>query len=418
MVGGHQRTAARTFIVLMGIVSLFGDMTYEGARGLLGPYLAMLGASAASVGFVAGLGEFVGDALRLVSGQLAHRTRAWWTFVVAGYAMNIVAVPGLALAGRWEAAACLVLLERVGKAVRSPARSTLVSHAATAVGVGWSFGLEEALDQVGAITGPLLTAAVLWGARGEPIDTRYRLAFGLLLLPALANLALVLAARRRYPRPETFEHDRAVGPTPSQGPFRLFVAAAMLFGLGFADWALVAFHASRTGHFGPAMLPVLYAGVMGVDGLAALGVGRCFDRHGLLVLAAATIVSAAYAPLVFLAPSGMVVIGGAVLWGVGMGVQESVFKAAVARLVPKDVRARAYGVFFAWFGLAWWVGSAAMGWLYDRSIPTLIGFSVVMQLGAAALFAVLGRWLAARESLPGGRPSVSTDTRKAPKCPD
>ena len=385
--------SARTFIVLMGIVALFGDMTYEGARGLVGPYLALLGASATGVGFAAGLGEFLGYGLRLLTGWFADRTRSYWPLVIAGYAVNLVAVPGLALVGSWQAAVALLLLERIGKAVRSPARSTLVSYAANQAGVGKSFGLEEALDQVGAVSGPLLTAFAIWIVREEPIAARYQLAFLVLLLPVLLNLGLVLAARRIFPRPESFEQTERKSHPQLGTLFRWYVVGAMLVALGFADWALVAFHASRTGMLELAMLPLLYAGVMAVDAVAALVCGIWFDRHGLSVLAGTTFVSALFAPLVFLVPSGWVLAAGAACWAVGMGAQDSIFKAAIAQLVPKQERGRAYGLFFALFGFAWWGGSTAMGWLYERSLNTLVVFSVATQLAAVPIFVMLGRRL-------------------------
>lgn len=378
----------------MGVVALFGDMTYEGARGLVGPYLALLGASATAVGFGAGLGEFLGYGLRLVTGWLGDRTRAYWPLVIGGYAVNFVAVPGLALVGSWQAAIALLLLERIGKAVRSPARSTLVSYAANEAGVGKSFGLEEALDQVGAVTGPLLTALAIWVVRDEPVADRYRFAFSVLLLPVLMNLGMVLFARRAYPRPESFEPAQR-GDQRHMGPlFRWYIGAVMLLGLGFADWALVAFHATRTGQLNLGVLPLLYAGAMAVDAVAALAFGTLFDRFGVSVLAVSALVSALFAPLVFLVPSGWALVLGAACWAIGMGAQDSVFKAAIAQLVAKEERGRAYGLFFALFGLAWWLGSTAMGFLYERSLVTMVGFSVVTQLAAVPIFLGVGRQLA------------------------
>ncbi|HVY61606.1 MAG TPA: MFS transporter, partial [Planctomycetota bacterium] len=372
--GAPTAAAAWRFVVLMGVVAMFGDMTYEGARGLVGAYLGALGASAAAVGFAAGLGEFLGYGLRLASGWLAERTRAYWPITFLGYAINLVAVPGLALTGRWEAALALLLLERVGKAVRSPARSTLVSFAARAVGPGKSFGLEEALDQLGAVSGPLLAllAMRLSGAAGEA--DRYRAGFAVLLLPVVANLGTLALARRTFPHPETFEPEAAPGADPSAGlggSFRMAVLAAALVGLGFADWALVAYHATRTGLLHARGLALVYALAMGADGLAALAFGWLFDRIGLRALALAALASAAFAPLVFLGSSPALFCAGVLAWSAGMGAQESIFKAAIATLVPREQRSRAYGVFFALFGLAWWAGSAAMGALYDRSIPAL-----------------------------------------------
>lgn len=383
---------ARRFIVLMGVVALFGDMTYEGARGLVGPYLAMLGASATAVGFAAGFGEFLGYGLRLVSGWLSDRTRAYWPLVIGGYALNFVAVPGLALVGHWQLAICLMFLERIGKAVRSPARSTLVSYAANEAGAGWSFGLEELLDQIGAVSGPLLTAAAMWIVRGEPVDARYRVAFALLLLPVLANLALVLRARAAFPSPETLEASAAGEQPPLGSLFRWYAAAAMLVALGFSDWALIAFHATRAGVFDATALPVLYAGAMAVDAVAAFGFGVLFDRFGLGVLAFTTLISA-LSPLAFLSSSGWALVLSSACWAVGMGAQESIFKAAIAKLVPKHERGRAYGLFFALFGLAWWVGSTSMGYLYEHARVTMVCGAIVAQLMAAPLFLVLGRRL-------------------------
>jgi MFS family permease len=384
---------ARRFIVWMGVVALFGDMTYEGARGLVGPYLALLGASATVVGFAAGFGEFLAYGLRLASGWLSDRTRAYWPLVIAGYALNFVAVPGLALVGQWQAAVCLMFLERIGKAVRSPARSTLVSYAANEAGAGWSFGLEELLDQIGAVSGPLLTAAAMWIVRGEPVDARYRVAFAVLLLPVLANLACVLRARAAFPSPEALEASGAVEHPPLGALFRWYVAAAMLVALGFSDWALIAFHGARAGVFDAASLPLLYAGAMAVDAAAAFGFGVLFDRYGVSVLALTTLVSA-LSPLAFVARSGWTLGLCATAWAVGMGAQESIFKAAIAKLVPKHERGRAYGLFFALFGLAWWLGSTGMGYLYEHARSALVVFAIAVQLMAAALFLVVGRRLA------------------------
>ncbi|MBI3200923.1 MAG: MFS transporter [Myxococcales bacterium] len=398
------RQRAKSFVVLMGIVALFGDMTYEGARGLVGPYLALLGASATAVGFAAGLGEFLGYALRLVTGWLGDKTRAYWPLVLFGYALNFVAVPGLALVGSWQAAVALLLLERVGKAIRSPARSTLVSFAASEVGAGKSFGIDEALDQIGAVSGPLLTALVIWVLRAEPITDRYRAAFLVLMLPVFLNLFFLLTARRKFPRPEAFEEAERPAHPELGKLFRWYVAAVMLIGLGFADFALIAFHATRTELMSAAIVPLLYAGAMAADAVAALLFGSWFDRHGLAVLAVSTAVSALFAPLVFLGASPWLLGLGALLWAIGMGAHDSVFKAAVARLVPKAERGRAYGLFFAFFGAAWWAGSTAMGYLYECSRASMVVFSVVTQLAAVPLLVVVGRRLARSGAPPASQP--------------
>src|SRR6266496_1831603 len=179
---------ALKFVVLLGVVSLFADMTYEGARSITGPHRAVLGASATVVGLVAGFGELIGYGLRLVSGYLSDRTGRYWAITLVGYAVNMLAVPLLALAGNWEIAALLIIAERTGKAIRTPARDAMLAHATTEMGRGWGFGLHEAMDQTGALIGPLLVALVLHGTGS------YRNSFAMLLAPAVLSLGVLLVA--------------------------------------------------------------------------------------------------------------------------------------------------------------------------------------------------------------------------------
>ncbi|MBE7439592.1 MAG: MFS transporter [Spirochaetales bacterium] len=387
MPGQRSLKSARSFIILMGVVALFGDMTYEGARGLVGPYLLMLGASATAVGFISGAGEFLGYALRAATGAIAARSGKYWPMVFLGYGLNLIAVPGLALVGHWESAIVLILLERIAKAVRSPARSTLVSHAARRLGSGKSFALDEALDQLGAIAGPLLTAAAIWVYRDAGSLPGYRLAFLVLLFPVLANLLVLIFAHRRFPDPADFE------PPPAQKflmdeskPFRKYLIASGFVAFGFADWPLLAYHAMRMEIFDPGILPVLYAGVMGADALAALLFGSLFDRWGIRALILSTAIGAPAAFLIFLWPSTAIFLLAAVLWGSGMGAQESIFKAVIAEMVSPEQRSRAYGIFFAVFGLAWWAGSSLMGFLYSHSLLAVAIVSLSAQLVGCYLF--------------------------------
>lgn len=384
------RGRAYSFLVLMGLVSLFADMTYEAARGLTGPFLAGLGASAAVVGVVAGLGELLGYGLRLASGLLSDRTRRYWAITILGYAVNLLAVPALALAGRWEVAAGLMLLERLGKALRTPARDAMLSHAAGVVGTGWGFALHEAMDQVGAMLGPIIVTAVL------AIKGSYAWAFGVLAAPALLALAVLAAARLLHPQPHNLEIGAEIPDTGGfDRAFWLYLLAAGLVAAAFADYPLVAFHIKARGILEDRWIPLLYAGAMGVDALAALAFGRWYDRRGLGALQAAVAASALFAPLAFSASPALVVAGMA-LWGVGMGAQESILRAAVARMVPARKRATGYGVFNAGFGLAWFAGSSLMGLLYDISLPALMAFSVGGQLLALPVLQRVKRLLATR----------------------
>ncbi|MER3417499.1 MAG: MFS transporter [Gemmataceae bacterium] len=379
-----KRTAMQ-FVVLLGIVSLLGDMTYEGARGVTGPYLALLGASATVVGMVAGFGELIGLSLRLVFGYLSDRTGRYWTMTLLGYALNLLAVPLLALAGHWEVAALLMITERLGKAIRTPARDAMLSYATKEIGRGWGFGLHEAMDQIGAVLGPLVVAAVLY-VRGE-----YRAGFGVLLIPALLAVAVLVTARLLYPHPRALEI--ATPELKTQGfstIFWLYLTGVALIAAGYADFPLIAYHFGQLSVMPQPWIPVLYAVAMGVDALAALVFGRWFDKKGLVILVLAALLSSFFAPLVF---SGgfYAALAGMALWGIGMGAQESVMRAAVGGLVSPERRGTAYGLFNSGYGLAWFLGSLAMGILYDRSLPALIIFSVVMQLAAVPLFLWIGK---------------------------
>jgi MFS family permease len=379
-----RRTALK-FVILLGFVSLFADVTYEGARSIAGPYLAVLGASAAIVGIVSGFGELVGYGLRSLFGYISDKTGKYWTMTILGYALNLLAVPLLALAGRWEIAAILMIAERMGKAIRTPARDAMLSHATADIGRGRGFGLHEAMDQIGAMLGPSIVAAVLFFKGG------YRNAFGFLLIPALLALGVLAAARLLYPRPRDFETGR-VNPERKgfSRTFWIYLAAVAFIAAGFTDFPLIAYHFNRASVATDEWIPVFYAIAMGVDALAALLFGRLFDRKGIPVMAIAALVSSLFAPLVFLGGFAFALLG-MMLWGVGMGAQESIMRAALAEMVPADRRGSAYGLFNTGYGLFWFLGSALMGILYDLSLPSMIAFSVTAQLASVPLFIWINR---------------------------
>lgn len=369
-----------TFIVLIGIVSLFSDMTHEGARSITGQFLGMLGASATVVGFVAGFGELMGYVIRLFSGILADKTKRYWTITFAGYIINLLAVPALALAGSWQMAAVLMILERTGRAIRNPSRDVMLSHASSSIGHGKAFGVHEALDQIGAVMGPLIVGAVFF------FSGDYSKSFGILLIPALLALTILVVARLNYPKTEHLEVKNGTIQTVSFKKFYwIYLAAVSLIATGFADYPLIAFHFNKTGQVTTEWIPVMYAVAMGVDALAALLLGRLFDKHGIKVLIGSTLLSLFFAPLVFMG-NFYTAIAGMVCWGIGMAAQESVVRAVLSSILPSARKATGFGVFNATFGLFWFLGSFIMGWLYDLSVIWLIIFSVFMQLASVPLF--------------------------------
>ena len=392
---------AMTFIVLFGIVSLFSDMTHEGASSIRGAYLSLLGASAGVIGFASGLGELVGYSMRYVFGRLTDRTKLYWPMTIAGYVLDIIAVPALALVGEhgWVAACALLIVQRMGKAIKKPAKDTLMSFASSQEGTGKSFGLQELLDQIGAFLGPvLLYLVMLLRQQGNTFDA-YALCFAVLAIPGAITLILLLVTKHKFPNPEQFEPEpKEYIPFRMKREFLLYIAGISLFAVGFIDYSLVLMHISSTftslsaglAETGSLVtegtLPLLYAGAMLVDAVAALVFGYLYDKKGVKVLVLSTVFSAPFPILIFAGKSIPVVLAGIALWGVGMGAQESILKAAVTTMVPKNSRATGYGIFECSFGVFWFLGSWLLGTLYDVSIPAMIAVSVVAQLAAIPLY--------------------------------
>ncbi len=384
-------SGAMAFITLMGIVSLFSDMTHEGARSVLGEYLNLAGASAATIGFVSGVGELCGYSLRLLSGLIADKTKKYWTLVIVGYTMQVLAIPALALIPEngWIMACGLVILERVGKAIKKPAKNTLVSFAASEVGTGKGFAYQEFLDQLGAFLGPVILFVIsLIQGTGNLFNT-YRLCFLVLGIPALITIALVVFSKIKYPNPEMFEQ---TGEEPTefrfQKSFVFYMIAICLFAFGFADFTLITLHAAKMQAFPAATLSLLYAAAMAVDAVSALFFGWLFDRIGLKALMLSTLCSAVFSCFVFLTDNPVMIAVGIVLWGVGMGAQESIMKAAVSQIIPKSMRSTGFGIFETGFGIAWFLGSWLLGYLYDLQPAYLVMVSVAAQLLAIGFYAV------------------------------
>ena len=372
------------FVVMVGIMSFFADFTYEGSRSITGPYLGLLGAGAFTISVVSGAGEFIGYNIRMFSGRRADRTGRYWPITIGGYVLQMSVVPLLALTGNWQVAAVLIIAERIGKGIRNPPRDAMLSHAAKDIGYGRAFGVHEALDQFGALFGPLLVALVLAVSHHD-----YQVAFASLAVPAVIMLSLLAVARSLYPRPQ----DLAAGPAQvtTEGLPRVFwvyLGGAALAAAGFADFPLIAYHFQRAGTVSSALTPVFYAVAMAVSGIGSLVLGRVFDRVGIGVLVPLTIVAAAYAPLAFLGGFWTVLVGVS-LWGLGMGVQESLIPAAVAPMVSPDRRASAYGLFTGVYGTAWVFGSIVIGVLVSVSVSGLVAFCVVSELAAIPLILIV-----------------------------
>jgi len=286
-------------------------------------------------------------------------------------------VPALALAGRWPLAASLVVAERAGRGIRKPTVEAMLSYAGRSIGAGWVFGLNEALDQAGATIGPLLMALVLYLHGG------YRTGFGILLIPALLCLGTLLVARFLHPRPheleETAEH--AFATTNLTQAYWIYMVAGALLAAGFADFALIGFHFQKANVIPGNEIPVFYAAAMAASALASIPLGRIFDRLGPNASLFAFLISAVAAPFIFLGGSIFALVG-MIFWGVGMSAQGSLFQAMLTGVIPSQKRSTAFGLFDTGYGIAWFLGSAAMGLLYDKSILAVVLLSLILQLAA------------------------------------
>ncbi|HHV31660.1 MAG TPA: MFS transporter [Clostridiales bacterium] len=382
-------SGAMAFIVLMGIVSLFSDMTHEGARSILGEYLNLAGASAATIGFVSGIGELCGYSLRLLSGFIADKTKKYWKLVIAGYALQVLAIPALALIPEngWVAACGLVILERIGKAVKKPAKNTLVSFAASEVGTGKGFAYQEFLDQLGAFLGPVILFIIAAIKGTGNLFSTYRICFAVLGIPALITIILVVFSKVKYPNPEVFEKTiKEKTEFRFKKSFVFYMIAICLFAFGFVDFTLITLHAAKMQAFPDATLSLLYAAAMAADAFAALFFGWLFDRIGLKSLIISTFFSAFFSCFVFTTGSPWMIGIGIILWGIGMGAQESIMKAAVSKIIPKSMRSTSFGIFETGFGIAWFLGSWLLGALYDIKPGLLVVVSVIVQILAVVFY--------------------------------
>jgi MFS-type transporter involved in bile tolerance (Atg22 family) len=383
-------------IIIFGVISLFGDILYEGARSVNGPYLKTMGANAAVVGLIAGVGEFIGYAIRLISGYFSDKTKAYWMFTIFGYAL-LISVPLLAMAGVWQIAAVFMLAERFGKALRSPARDTIVSQATKQIGTGWGFGIGEAMDQVGALTGPLiLTFFFMFTGTATKNLSDYQHGYQLFWVPFFILMLCILIAYIKVPDPAELEVQAVKKPMPEKltKVFWLYTAFSFVATAGFVNFVLIGYHFKAHHILSDAMIPLSYGLAMGVDAIFALYIGVRYDQYkakhkhdlaGLLTLIVIPMLSV-FIPVLVFSDSAALAIIAVILWGLVMGAHETIMKSAIADLTPIKKRGTGYGVFNTSYGIAMFIGASLMGVMYQFSIPLLIVVATLVQLMAFPLF--------------------------------
>jgi len=391
-----NKTKALKLILLFGLVSLLGDIIYEGARGVNGPYLEILGANAAIIGFVAGVGEFLGYGIRFISGYYSDKMKAYWFFTIVGYGL-LFTVPLLSLAGIWQLAALFIVSERIGKALRSPARDTILSQATKHVGTGMGFAIAEVLDQIGAIIGPLIfTVFFLMVSTSGNALADYQTGYSFLWIPFVL-LMLVLLGTYLFVKnnPEVLETPVATKKERERFSkvFWLYTLFSFITTFGFVNFALIGYHLKVHSIVSDAYIPLLYAIAMGIDAVMALAVGKTYDRlknkrknenAGLFVLLVIPLLTM-FIPLLAFTMSYELIVISVVLWGMVMGTHETIMKSAIADITPLKKRGTGYGIFSTFYGLAIFGGSVMVGVLYDFSISLLIVLTVVIE-GIALYF--------------------------------
>ena len=353
-------------IILLGIVSLMGDVVYEGARGIVPSYLEFLGASYFVVGLAFGLGDFLGYALRLLSGFLADATHAYWVFIFLGYGL-IVSIPFLGFSTSLEIAIILVLLERLGKAFRSPSRDTVLSVISKGIGAGKAFGIHELLDQIGAIIGPLMVAFLMFSSDD------YHYTFKFLFIPFVILLAALTYTFKRIGAKTIIEGEKAEGRRKGrlEKAFYIYTLAVLLNTVGLITYALILGKASEI--LKPSeqqwIVPLIYLLIQGVDASVALIAGYSYDRFGIKVLTAPFILSIFPSLLVMGSSELSTIMTAAVFAGLVLGMQESIYRAAVSELTPIYLRGTAYGIFNTAYGVGFLISGAIYGFLMDVNAP-------------------------------------------------
>lgn len=356
-------------------------MVYESARGANSQYFNLLNISAYQVGLVFGIGEFLGYFLRLLAGVLSDKSGKHWLFIFVGYGMLSV-VPFMGFTMDWNTLIVLILMERIGKSLRNPAKDTILSEVAeNQVGTGFAFGLQEALDQIGAFTGPLIFTLVFFIADKNGIQ-EYRLGYKLLFIPFVLLMIFVAYAYRKIKmdnladtsKPKEFRSEKV------QPVLWIYTAFTFFCTLGFVNFSIIGYHLKANNLMSDGNITLLYSGAMAVDAVTALLIGKTYDymkkktgikTGGLAVLAAVPFITLLL-PFLAMSSSIPLIVIGMVIFGIVMGTHETVMRSAIADITPFYKRGTGFGIFNTGYGLALLIGSALMGFLYDLNQTGII----------------------------------------------
>ena len=397
-IGLRRSSPALTIVLLFGVISMLGDLVHESARSVNGQYLSLVGLSATQVGLVFGLGEFLGYALRLLSGAWLDKSKRYWLFLFIGYGVHLV-IPLMGLTTSWGWLYTFILLERIGKALRSPAKDTILSAVAeNQIGLGYAFGIQEALDQLGAFLGPLIFTALFYFVGSSGLEV-FQLGYQLLVIPFIILMVVLALVHRKFVREElTPEVDTTQKPPRLQPIFWIYSAFTFFVAFGLINFSLIGYHLKTQQIVSDGMVPILYAVAMAVDALVAIFIGKGYDRlkrqlrhktGGVLILLIVPLLTA-FVPLLTLSHSVSMLWIGMVLMGVVLGAHETVMRSAIADITPFSKRGIGFGIFNTVYGLSLLLGSLLMGWLYDlEQQPIIVAMTIISEGAAVALYVVL-----------------------------
>ena len=377
---------------------MLGDLVHESARSVNGQYLSLVGLSATQVELVFGLGEFLGYALRLLSGAWLDKSKRYWLFLFIGYGVHLV-IPLMGLTTSWGWLYTFILLERIGKALRSPAKDTILSAVAeNQIGLGYAFGIQEALDQLGAFLGPLIFTALFYFVGSSGLEV-FQLGYQLLVIPFIILMVVLALVHRKFVREElTPEVDTTQKPPRLQPIFWIYSAFTFFVAFGLINFSLIGYHLKTQQIVSDGMVPILYAVAMAVDALVAIFIGKGYDRlkrqlrhktGGVLILLIVPLLTA-FVPLLTLSHSVSMLWIGMVLMGGVLGAHETVMRSAIADITPFSKRGIGFGIFNTVYGLSLLLGSLLMGWLYDlEQQPIIVAMTIISEGAAVALYVVL-----------------------------
>jgi MFS family permease len=381
-------TKRRVLLVflLLGFVSLFADVVYEGARSISGAYLAELNAPAVAAATI-GVGEFLGLVFRLFSGYLAavfQSSTVIWGSTFLGYMLTAFSIPMIAYAPSWQSVVALYILDRLGKGLRAPTRDVILAEVSESIGVGKGFGIHELLDQLGAFAGPLLVSVLLtfYG---------YRAAYSALLAPGIISLILITTAWYIYPSlKSTSSRKPQLAIRGYSNSFWIYTIATSILALGFMHWSIASYYLKEVrGVLSSAEIGLIYAVAMLVDAIVAIPLGALFDNIKLKTLLLIPVLIPLYIVLIAYAPRELLYLS-AIPWGIVMCSEESIMRATIALLVEPSRRPLAYGLYGLVFGAVWALGGYVYTALLTEPLYMLL-YALITSIIAFYLYVVLAK---------------------------